>query len=194
MGMQGMWEHELPIDNSEICLQNDMARYTAQWRKARAVGAGKALTFPAVSATTTSASVLSIPLPGIILLAISAYIIVLLFLLLIHQCLRARGCCPSCMGWQKVGGLGLCDACESCAQSCDCRVPTVARCMDSCCPSKPTCSCCHDVSCCPCEASCCPSDVSCCSCGFPSCPCDFSFKRPDCTTVNCIFCEMNLRQ
>ncbi|XP_068099911.1 uncharacterized protein [Hyperolius riggenbachi] len=133
-----------------------------------------ALTFPAVSASNAPASQLSIPIPGIIFLAVSIYIIVLIFILLVHQCLQARGCCPSCMGWQKVGEFGFCDACESCAQSCDCRVPSVTQCLDNCCPSKPACSGCRDVSCCPCGFAC-------------------IYQPPDCSIINCICCEIKLR-
>ncbi|XP_072272859.1 uncharacterized protein [Pyxicephalus adspersus] len=131
-----------------------------------------ALTIPA--ATTASVSDLSIPLPGIIFLSVSLYLIALIFLLLIHQCVQAQGCCPCCMGWQKVGDWGFCDACESCAQACDCKVPTVTQCMDNCCPSKPTCTSCRDVSCCPCGFAC-------------------VYQPPDCTIINCICCEIKLR-
>ncbi|KAM5152657.1 uncharacterized protein ACMZJ9_010781 isoform 2-T2 [Mantella aurantiaca] len=131
-----------------------------------------ALTVPAASAS--SVSDLSIPLPGIIFLAVSLYLVALLFLLLIHQCLQAQGCCPCCLGWQKVGDWGVCDACESCAQSCDCRVPTLTQCMDRCCPSKPTCSGCRDAPCCPCGFAC-------------------VYQPPDCSIINCICCEIKLR-
>ncbi|XP_075037535.1 uncharacterized protein LOC142098601 [Mixophyes fleayi] len=133
-----------------------------------------ALTFPAVSSSTAPVSELSIPLPGVIFLSVSLYLIVLLFLLLIHQCLQARGCCATCMGWQKVGELGVCDLCMSCAQSCDCRIPTTKQCMDSCCPSKPTCPACRDVSGCPCGFAC-------------------VYQPPDCSIINCICCEIKLR-
>ncbi|XP_056390213.1 uncharacterized protein LOC130284161 isoform X2 [Hyla sarda] len=138
-----------------------------------------ALTFPAVSSSTAAAPGLSIPLPGIIFLAVSLYLIVLLILILIHQCLQARGCCPSCMGWQKVGDFGFCDMCASCAQSCDCKIPSLTRCMDSCCPSKPlfcpqSCAGCRDVSGCPCGFAC-------------------VYQPPDCSTINCICCEIKMR-
>ncbi|XP_063285142.1 uncharacterized protein LOC134571029 [Pelobates fuscus] len=135
-----------------------------------------ALTAPTVSSSAaTTTTELAVPLPGVVFLAVSLYLIVLLFLLLLHQCLKARGCCPSCMGWQRVGELGVCDMCVSCAQSCDCRVPSVTRCMDSCCPSK---KCCGDCRC--------PS----------SCPlCDFActYQPPDCNLINCICFEIKLR-
>ncbi|XP_053551262.1 uncharacterized protein LOC128642506 [Bombina bombina] len=134
-----------------------------------------ALTFPAVSPRATAVSELSIPLPAVILLAVSLYLIVLFFLLLIHQCLQARDCCPSCFGWQKVGELGLCDMCISCAQTCDCRMPSPAHVMDSCCPSNPSCPSCSGLSCCP--------------------LCDFActYQPPDCNPINCICCEIKLR-
>ncbi|OCT58857.1 keratin-associated protein 5-2 [Xenopus laevis] len=131
-----------------------------------------ALTFPTVSASTAPLSDLRIPLPAAVFLAVSLYLVVLLILLLMHQCLRARGCCPTCLGWQLVGAFGVCDMCVSCAQSCDCRVPSITRCMDTCCPSKPNCDGCF---------SCCPL------CDF-ACMC----QPPDCSTINCMCCEIRL--
>ncbi|KAM4632623.1 uncharacterized protein O3C94_019154 [Discoglossus pictus] len=131
-----------------------------------------ALTFPAVTPSAAAVFDLSIPLPAAIFLAVSLYIIVLLFLLLLHQCLQARGCCPSCLGFQKVGDLGLCDLCIRCAQLCDCGFPSMTQCLDRCCPSKPSCNC----------LSCCPL-------------CDFActYQPPDCNTINCICFEIKLR-
>ncbi|XP_066433667.1 uncharacterized protein [Eleutherodactylus coqui] len=133
-----------------------------------------ALTFPAVSSSTAAASELRLPLPAIIFLAVSLYLVVLLLLLLVHQCLQGRDCCPSCTGWQKVGDFGFCDMCASCAQSCDCKVPTVTNCMDGCCPSKPSCNGCRDVSGCPCGFAC-------------------VYQPPDCSIINCICCEIKMR-
>ncbi|XP_053326587.1 uncharacterized protein LOC128501210 [Spea bombifrons] len=134
-----------------------------------------ALTLPVVSTPAAAISELSIPLPGVIFLAVSLYLIVLLFLVLLHQCLQARGCCPSCLGWQKVGELGVCDTCVSCAQSCDCRVPSATQCMDSCCPTKPGCGDCRGLSRCP------LCDVAC------------TCQPPDCNLINCFCCEIKLR-
>ncbi|KAM4698102.1 uncharacterized protein WCC33_013701 [Rhinophrynus dorsalis] len=134
-----------------------------------------ALTFPAVSPSAASVSELSIPLPAAVFLAVSLYLIVLLSLVLVHQCLQAHGCCPSCMGWQKVGELGVCDMCVSCAQSCDCRVPSVTRCLDNCCPARQSCAGCRCLTCCP--------------------LCDFActYQPPDCNIINCICFEIKLR-
>nr|XP_033800230.1 uncharaterized LOC112694756 homolog [Geotrypetes seraphini]XP_033800231.1 uncharaterized LOC112694756 homolog [Geotrypetes seraphini]XP_033800232.1 uncharaterized LOC112694756 homolog [Geotrypetes seraphini]XP_033800233.1 uncharaterized LOC112694756 homolog [Geotrypetes seraphini] len=136
------------------------------------------LTFPPSSVPLQgSISGLMLPLPAIVLLAVTAYLLFLLLVISFRQCLLARGFCADCCSWGKASQLGLCDCCLTCAESCDCRVPSMTRCLDSCCPRGTTC----DPGSCL-TSRCCPL-------------CDFAcaYQPPDCETINCICFEVRLR-
>ncbi|XP_077386817.1 uncharacterized protein LOC144024427 [Festucalex cinctus] len=79
---------------------------------------------------------LAVPLPAIILAAITLYMLVLALVLWIRFCFKERcqlacdSCCPTFSIWE---------CCFRLAQSCDCRPPTPRLClMDVC--SLPSCS------------------------------------------------------
>ncbi|XP_040927691.1 uncharacterized protein si:ch211-198p11.6 [Betta splendens] len=76
---------------------------------------------------------LAIPLPAVLMITVSCYMIILGIGLLIRFCLKDRcssecgDCCPD---------ISVCEQCLRMAEICDCRLPTVRSCVSTLCPSS----------------------------------------------------------
>ncbi|XP_061761781.1 uncharacterized protein si:ch211-198p11.6 isoform X1 [Nerophis ophidion] len=78
---------------------------------------------------------LSIPLPAVIFIGVSIYMLVLALALWIRFCLKERyalACDCGCPSWS------LWELCFNVAQSCDCRLPSLRSCLRDMCAS-PSC-------------------------------------------------------
>ncbi|XP_075919703.1 uncharacterized protein LOC116937036 isoform X1 [Petromyzon marinus] len=132
------------------------------------------VTFYAVTAAPNVWS-LPLPLPALLAAIVGAYVLLLVLALLLRYCWTERGgspCDPD--GCCSPSSSSSCtDCCLSCAQSCDCRVPTVAGCLDSCCPRPNLCES-RLYRCCPCSQ---------CVCGW---------HEPDCNNFSCLCCSLRL--
>ncbi|XP_066578119.1 uncharacterized protein LOC136767936 [Amia ocellicauda] len=111
---------------------------------------------------------LALPLPAIVMIAVCAYLLVLLAALWCRQCLKAQGLCPLCCQCSKGALCGDCEYCMACVESCDCKVPSVRVCLDNACPG-PTGQCCAKWDC--------------------ACTC----QPPECQSFNCLCFEIKLR-
>ncbi|XP_031573286.1 keratin-associated protein 9-4-like [Actinia tenebrosa] len=138
----------------------------------------------------------------IVIIAVGAYVAVMIIALLIRQCLKAQGislcpawvteqCCGSCCSAE--GEPSCCAAClVSFAEMCDCSTPTKKSCMDSFCPSKQWCD---ETFCCCMNAQ--PGGEMCqdcqgpeCNCGGCNCAC--ACDIPDCSSINCLCFKLDL--
>ncbi|XP_040919106.1 uncharacterized protein si:ch211-198p11.6 isoform X1 [Toxotes jaculatrix] len=78
---------------------------------------------------------LALPLPAVLIITVSFYMVVLGIGLWIRFCLKDRcssecgDCCPN---------ISICEQCFRLAEMCDCRLPTMRSCLTNSCPS-PTC-------------------------------------------------------
>ncbi|KAJ4932555.1 hypothetical protein JOQ06_010973 [Pogonophryne albipinna] len=97
---------------------------------------------------------LSIPLPAVLMITLSLYMIVLGIGMWIRYCLKDRcsskccNCCPE---------MSICAQCKSLAEMCDCRLPTLRSCRAVSCPS-PSCACWD------CACTCQPPECESCNC------------------------------
>ncbi|XP_063157381.1 uncharacterized protein LOC134495708 [Candoia aspera] len=123
------------------------------------------------------AATLFLPLPAIVFLVVGSYLLLLILVLVLRQCLLARGFCANCCSCEKRSWPSMCECCMACAESCDCALPSPARCLDHCC------SCANGLE---------PG-----SCSFPRlcplCDCACTYQPPDCQNINCICFEIKLR-
>jgi len=142
----------------------------------------------------TGSTQLAIPVPAIICIAIGAYLVLIIILLIIRSILISQGVCvKTCRCFGKEGEP-CCDTC--CAELGDCcnccASPSLTACLDSICPARQqmdcadivTCQCCADNQCCPC------CDASQCDCGQCQCQCG----SPDCNDVGCCCCKLQTKQ
>ncbi|XP_022254704.1 keratin-associated protein 4-1-like [Limulus polyphemus] len=125
---------------------------------------------------------LFVPPAGILILAIVGYLFLVMIALLVRQRLLARGFCgEGC----KDESCDCCYWCRTCAETCDCSVPSVDQCLDVLCPKKEklNCSC---PSCPTANPRCClpPS----CDCGNCNITCE-----PQCDSFNCLCCTVSFK-
>ncbi|KAK3553187.1 hypothetical protein QTP86_031764, partial [Hemibagrus guttatus] len=105
---------------------------------------------------------LSLPLPAIILISVGLYMLFLAGVLWCHHCLKTQcnpqctNCCPSVSPFEY---------CHMCAQSCDCRPPSLHTCLDHSCPSP--------------------------NCAMWDCTC--TPQPPQCDSINCLCCEIKFK-
>ncbi|KAJ8347346.1 hypothetical protein SKAU_G00287470 [Synaphobranchus kaupii] len=112
--------------------------------------------------TVLSVWSLSIPLPAVLLIAASFYLLMLLVALWCRHCLKAQ-CSPDCC--DCCANISPCEYCLACAESCDCRPPSLRSCLNQTCPSP--------------------------SCTMWDCAC--TCQPPDCESVNCLCFEIKFR-
>ncbi|XP_054850417.1 uncharacterized protein LOC129339871 [Eublepharis macularius] len=124
------------------------------------------------------AATLFLPLPAIIFLAVGSYLLLLVVVLVLRQCLLSRGICANCCSCQKGSLPSVCECCLACAESCDCALPSPARYLDDCCH----CTNGWDMGTCSTLPSWCPL-----------CDCACAYQPPDCQSINCICFEIKLR-
>ncbi|XP_043942224.1 keratin-associated protein 5-4 [Protopterus annectens] len=132
------------------------------------------LTFPPVTVVPSS---LVLPVPAIIIITVGAYLLLVLIAVMVRQCLMTQGMCVDCCSCSKGNQLGLSDCCLSCAETCDCQVPSMDRCLDDCCPRRKLC----DI-----------GNLLACNC-CPTCDCACACQPPDCETINCICFEIRMK-
>ncbi|XP_042327687.1 uncharaterized LOC112694756 homolog isoform X3 [Sceloporus undulatus] len=137
------------------------------------------------------AATLFLPLPAIVFLVVGSYLLLLALVLVLRQCLlvtrgldgdslkeqKARGLCANCCSCEKRTWPNMCECCMACAESCDCVLPSPARCLDRCC------SCTNGW-----EPGTCSFPRLC-----PLCDCACTYQPPDCQNINCICFEIKLR-
>ncbi|XP_036445857.1 uncharacterized protein si:ch211-198p11.6 [Colossoma macropomum] len=105
---------------------------------------------------------LSLPLPAIVMISIGLYMLFLAGVLWCHHCLKAQcdpqctNCCPSVSPFEY---------CHMCAQSCDCRPPSLRSCLDYSCPSP--------------------------NCVMWDCAC--TCQPPECDSINCFCFEIKFK-
>ncbi|XP_058868362.1 uncharacterized protein si:ch211-198p11.6 [Acipenser ruthenus] len=116
---------------------------------------------------------LSLPLPAVVLIAVTAYLLLLMGALWLQQCIRSRGLCLGCCQCEKGSPCGGCEYCLACAESCDCRVPSLRGCLDRACPRSTDCL----------------QGAPCC----PLCDCACTWQPPECESVNCLCFEIKMR-
>ncbi|CAI8014494.1 hypothetical protein GBAR_LOCUS9044 [Geodia barretti] len=156
-----------------------------------------------------------VPIAAVLCICLVVFLAVVVCLLCVRKLLQRRGVsvtcvsCACCEGRSRgCGGCGGCggEACVSVAERLDCQTPDIKACLDRVCPSQQVCSMwcgrvwscyschmirdrCQVMSCaglCPaCTACECP-DVQCCG----RC-CHCKLKTPDCTHINCLFCDLD---
>ncbi|XP_048053161.1 uncharacterized protein si:ch211-198p11.6 [Megalobrama amblycephala] len=105
---------------------------------------------------------LSLPLPAIVMISVGIYMIVLAAVLWCHHCLKAK-CDPQCS--DCCAGFSPCEYCLVCAQSCDCRPPSMRSCLDYSCPSP--------------------------NCAMWDCAC--TCQPPECDSINCFCFEIKFK-
>nr|XP_034990618.1 uncharaterized LOC112694756 homolog isoform X1 [Zootoca vivipara]XP_034990619.1 uncharaterized LOC112694756 homolog isoform X1 [Zootoca vivipara]XP_034990620.1 uncharaterized LOC112694756 homolog isoform X1 [Zootoca vivipara]XP_034990621.1 uncharaterized LOC112694756 homolog isoform X1 [Zootoca vivipara]XP_034990622.1 uncharaterized LOC112694756 homolog isoform X1 [Zootoca vivipara] len=124
------------------------------------------------------ATTLFLPLPAIIFLVVGSYLLLLALVLVLRQCLMARGLCANCCSCEKRPWPNMCECCLTCAESCDCALPSPTRCMDR------YCTCTNQGW----EPGACSFPRLC-----PLCDCACTYQPPDCQNINCICFEIKLR-
>lgn len=143
---------------------------------------------PATTPLTTQGNG-GFPLPAIICIAIGAYIVVIVALLILRQLLMKRGVLggTTCCGKE---GDPCCECCIACGESCNCcGSPNLEGCLDSICPTRRKTECADVVQCRCCTdpeqgcSTCCGGDEPLCDCGNCNCQC----QPPACEECNC-FC------
>ncbi|XP_014354153.1 uncharacterized protein SI:CH211-198P11.6 [Latimeria chalumnae] len=135
------------------------------------------LTLPPFSVSPLASSGLLLPVPAIVFIAVGAYLVLLIIIIVVRQCLLERGFCVDCCSWGKDLQLGCWKYCLACAESCDCKIPSLNHCLDNYCPRSRDCDVGNCLSC-----SCCPY-----------CDCACAFQPPDCESINCICFEIKMR-
>ncbi|CAK8676834.1 unnamed protein product [Clavelina lepadiformis] len=151
---------------------------------------------PIVFPTTSSPDTTQVLVPIWILIAVGAYIVLIILILSIRQCLVARGICADCNCFGKSDEEDSCFDCFlACAQFCNCDTPDLRSCCDSICGPRRRCdfgdcaTCdCGDGSCeLPCPEIACP-DLSCPTCQCPEIHCE----KPTCDEIICCCININL--
>ncbi|XP_029996739.1 sperm mitochondrial-associated cysteine-rich protein [Sphaeramia orbicularis] len=111
---------------------------------------------------------LSVPLPAIMLITVTLYMIVVGIGLWIRFCLKDRcsfscgDCCPD---------VSVSEQCYKMAETCDCRTPSLRSCLVDTCPSP----------------SACPTP----SCATLDCAC--TCHPPECDSCNCLCFEIRIK-
>ncbi|XP_033115327.1 keratin-associated protein 5-2-like isoform X3 [Anneissia japonica] len=114
---------------------------------------------------TSSPTSTQLPVSIILVIAIGAYMLVIVALLLLRQFLVARGSCGECAPCGKEdGSFQCCDCWVSLAEACNCcAYPNRRSCLDSLCgPPSNRCTLTRCFSCAACESDeCCGPDSGC---------------------------------
>ncbi|KAF6039289.1 ALDOA [Bugula neritina] len=136
--------------------------------------------------TSAPKSPVTVPIAAWICIAIGAYALVIALILVIRQCVLAKGLCGECRFNCCEGSFS--QWCfESCQASCDCKSPSVTGCLDAVCPQRQNVNFADAMMCRCCLDRCCDSDQEGLECG--DCKCDM---KCDCDNINCLCCELNL--
>ncbi|XP_077868591.1 uncharacterized protein LOC144359223 [Saccoglossus kowalevskii] len=118
---------------------------------------------PGQSSTTTESETL--PTAVIVVVAIGAYLVLMVLLLIIRSCLQANGFCNECAPCGKEdGSQQCCDCWVATAEACNCcAYPNMKACLDSICgPANNKCTLANCVSCQACQDNqCCGNEPMC---------------------------------
>jgi len=126
---------------------------------------------------TQSSIPIELPIAAWFAIAIGAYSLIIVLILVIRQCALAKGLCGECRFNCCQGSCG--EWClEACRASCDCRSPSMTGCLDALCPQRRNTNF-ADIAMC----RCCPEQCDC--CGGDACD-------GNCETINCLCCECTL--
>ncbi|KAM4530478.1 uncharacterized protein PAE49_022967 [Odontesthes bonariensis] len=107
---------------------------------------------------------LAIPLPAVLMITVSLYMLVLGIGLGIRYCLKDY-CSPECA--RCCPNMSVCDQCFTLAEMCNCRLPNFSLSLPNSC-SPP---------------SCVPLD----------CPCACTCQPPECNSCNCLCFEIRIK-
>ncbi|KAM9541535.1 uncharacterized protein ACWYII_039053 isoform 1-T4 [Salvelinus alpinus] len=110
---------------------------------------------------------LTLPLPAVLMIVVGLYMIFLAMALWFRQCLKEQ-CSPEC--GDCCPNIAPFEYCLACAESCNCRMPSLRSCLDQTCPST------------------CPSLPN---CNMWDCAC--TCQPPECESFNCLCFEIKLR-
>ncbi|XP_019906217.1 uncharacterized protein si:ch211-198p11.6 isoform X1 [Esox lucius] len=110
---------------------------------------------------------LALPLPAVLMIVVGVYMLFLAMALWFRQCLKEQ-CSPEC--GDCCPNIAPCDYCLECAESCNCRTPSMRSCLDQTCPST------------------CPSLPN---CAMWDCAC--TCQPPECESFNCLCFEIKFR-
>lgn len=138
---------------------------------------------------------LVLPVPAIVCIAIGAYIVLIVLILCIRQCLIQRGkltddCCNCC---GKERECKCCDCWLAFAESCNCcSNPNLTTCLDQCCPTRKKLTCADVILCQCCETGCCGSEEPLCQCG--NCNFNCQCQSPECQDINCCCFQLQPNQ
>ena len=130
---------------------------------------------------------LSVSLPVIILIVLSAYTALFCIFLVMRYILSAKGICVDLQPCGSAAGdAGFCECCVPCVEACNCKVPTIKNLCDACCPQQRLnvggC-----LSCQPCGLN----GQQCCDCaGFDCVP---GYSGEDADAINCICFELRTK-
>ncbi|XP_043955742.1 uncharacterized protein si:ch211-198p11.6 [Gambusia affinis] len=106
---------------------------------------------------------LALPLPAVMLIAVSLYMMVLGVGLWIRYCLKDL--CPPCPSCPCCPSVSVCDQCFRLAEMCDCRLPGVSAFLPDSCSNAP----CFSMDC--------------------ACTC----QPPECDSCNCLCFEIRIK-
>lgn len=115
-----------------------------------------------------SAWQLALPLPAVLMITVSIYMVLLGAAIWVRYCLKDRcsfscgDCCPD---------VSVCDQCFKVAEVCDCRPPSLRSCLSSTCPSFSSCL----------APSCAKMDCAC------------TCQPLECDTCNCLCFEIRIK-
>lgn len=134
---------------------------------------------------------LALPVAAIVCIAVGAYILLIILILIIRSILQSHGICSQACNCCGKENQPCCQCCAVLSDTCNCvQSPNLSACLDSICPSRKrmdcadfiTCQCCADPNnqCC----TCCNSQEPLCDCG--QCNCNCACTAPDCQDVNCL--------
>ncbi|XP_067930438.1 keratin-associated protein 5-4-like [Watersipora subatra] len=136
--------------------------------------------------TVQSETVKDIPIAAYVLIAVGAYAVVIATILMIRQCVLAKGLCGECRFNCCQGSCGQWCV-EACHASCDCKSPTVTGCLDAICPQRRHMNFADAIMC-----RCCVEECGCCEDGCQCGDCNCNMGNCDCESINCLCCECKL--
>lgn len=138
------------------------------------------------STVTPTSSTLNaqFPVAAIVIIAVGGYLVIMLIILSVRQCLTARGICVTESGKSCCADNETCEkrCTEFCLMSCcDCQSPNCTACIDAMCPKRRNMNFTDVVTCQACARRCCNDG---CQCGSCNCNCNC-----DCQNINCLCFE-----
>ncbi|XP_070571874.1 uncharacterized protein [Ptychodera flava] len=135
----------------------------------------------------------ALPTSVIIVIAVGAYLVLVVLILMIRQCLLAQGFCGECAPCGKEdGSQQCCDCWVATAEACNCcAYPNMRSCLDSICgPPDQRCTLNKCMKCESCQNNQCCGNEPICDCG--ACDCACNCQLPECENINCLCFELKM--